>query len=326
MQRGTRTGHRSAPAQPTVERLEARSMCAITLTLANDTGANRSDRLTSDPTLAFAPALSAGQRLQYVIDDGPIREALVIGGRAFVPAGVADGRHRVSARVIDAPGRPQRWSPSVVFTLDRTATAVAVRLTTDTGVSATDGVSTAEALTVTRREPGATIQYSPDDGAWTPQTAVWGTYAPRPGLNRWRVRQVDAAGNASPATTVAFDWDTARDSAIRLEGPQATTFTAAVGSEVEWVLKFAGPMHVQPLNGTLPQLKFTFRGMTLLAQYRRGSGTDRLTYSHVFTAAEAGTGELVAPTTACLCYGGSITDTAGNRMRKHALPSPSDPA
>ena len=35
----------------------------------------------------------------------------------------------------------------------------------------------------------------------------------------------------------------------------------------------------------------------------------------------AGTGTLEAPTTACLCYGGLVTDAAGNKLRKHGLPA-----
>jgi hypothetical protein len=43
-------------------------------------------------------------------------------------------------------------------------------------------------------------------------------------------------------------------------------------------------------------------------------------FSHTFNAADADTGELAAPVTSCLCYGGTITDAAGNRHRKQALP------
>ena len=53
----------------------------------------------------------------------------------------------------------------------------------------------------------------------------------------------------------------------------------------------------------------------------RASGATRLTYSYVFTAAQAGTGNLTAPDSVCLCYGGSMTDAAGNRLQKHKLPA-----
>jgi hypothetical protein len=35
----------------------------------------------------------------------------------------------------------------------------------------------------------------------------------------------------------------------------------------------------------------------------------------------AGTGTLEAPTHACLCFGGLVTDAAGNKLRKHGLPA-----
>jgi hypothetical protein len=89
---------------------------------------------------------------------------------------------------------------------------------------------------------------------------------------------------------------------------------------VSWTLQFDQPMHVAPVNGTLPAVRFTFGGRELFARYQEGSGTNRLTYAYTFTAADAGTGELRAPVKSCLCYGGTITDAAGNRHRKHALP------
>lgn len=315
---------RRRPASPCViEPLEPRTVCAVAAGLANDTGSSRTDRITYDPTVQIDRVLSGGQRLEYVVDRGPTQTAVMLGGSSFVPQNVgADGRHRIYARVIEADGRPQRWSTAFFFTLDRTVAPLTVTLAKDTGVSAVDGITSSSALTVTGRDRGGVVQYSRDDGAWDPATAVWGGYEPQPGANRWLVRQVDAAGNASTPVAISFDLDATRDAATRLEGPQAESFTAVVGQEVSWVIEFAAPMYVSPVNGTLPQVQFTFRGATLLAQYREGSGTNRLTYAHVFTADEAGTGPLAAPIKACLCYGGLVTDAAGNKLPKHALPAP----
>jgi hypothetical protein len=79
-------------------------------------------------------------------------------------------------------------------------------------------------------------------------------------------------------------------------------------------------MHASADRGGLPGIKFTFRGQELMARFSGGTGTDRLEYSHVFTAAQAGTGGLIAPDSVCLCYGGLVTDAAGNRLQKHKLP------
>ena len=321
MARTDRDRRRLSATRCAVERLEPRMVCAVAVGLANDTGASRIDRLTYDPTIQLDRALSVGQRLEYVVDKGPTQTAVMVGGSAFVPQGIgADGRHRIYARIVEGDGRPQRWSRAFFFTLDRTCAPLTVALASDTGVSATDGISSSSSLNVTGREKGAGVQYSRDTGGWDPATAVWGDYQPQPGANRWLVRQVDVAGNASAPVAIAFDWDTIRDTATGLEGPQAASFIAVAGQEVSWAIAFAAPLYVTAVNGTLPQVQFTFRGTTLLAQYRSGSGTTRLTYSHVFTADEAGAGELVAPVKACLCYGGLVTDAAGNKLPKHALP------
>ena len=327
MSRHASAARRGRSASPRLETLEPRMVCAVAIGLRNDTGGSRTDRITSDPTMVINRTLAVGQRLQYVVDNGRARTAILAGGRSFVPDGLnADGRHRICARVVGSNGRPERWSTTVVFTLDRNVAPMSVSLAIDTGVSATDGITSSSQLNVTGREQGALVQYSRDTGGWNATTAVWGSYQPQPGLNRLYARQVDVAGNASAPMAIAFNWDTTRDAAVRLEGPQSASFEATAGQEVSWVIECAAPMYVKAVNGTLPQVTFTFRGTTLMARYREGSGTNRLTYSHVFTAEEAGTGKLDAPVKACLCYGGMITDAAGNIMLKHALPSVTPPA
>lgn len=322
MPRVSSAGRRCRAVSPGVERLEPRTVCAVAVGLANDTGLSQSDRITSDATMSLSRQLSASQRLHYRIDGGPVQNAALVGGLAFLPEGVGtDGRHTIQVRVVNANGRAERWSRALPFTLDRSAAALAVALAADTGRSSSDGISSSAAVSVTGSEAGGRVEYSRDDGNWNPATAVWGAFQPRAGANRWFVRQIDVAGNASAPVAISFAWDFSRDTATRLEGPQATSFTAVAGQEVTWVVEFAEPMYVDAVNGTLPQIQFTFRGQTLLAQYREGGGTNRLSYSRIFTADEAGTGDLLAPVTACLCYGGLVTDTAGNRMPKHSLPA-----
>lgn len=169
------------------------------------------------------------------------------------------------------------------------------------------------------------MQFSRDAVGFDPQAAVWGDYRPQAGLNRWWVRQIDEAGNASTPVAIAFTLDTSSDTAVRLVGPASASFTATAGAEVTWTVEFTGPMHVAAAGGRLPGLKFSFRGRELLAVYREGSGTNRLTYAYRFTPADAGTGALVAPDRICLCYGGTIADAAGNTIRRHAAPPATRP-
>jgi hypothetical protein len=248
--------------------------------------------------------------------------------RRFVPEGIgADGSYRVVARVVDGAGRPAALGPALAFRLDRSATPLQVVLKQDTGASASDRISSNGGLVVSGQEPNALVQYSRDNGTWDPATAVWGGYSPQPGLNRWRVRQVDLAGNASASAAIEFELDTERDErVVRVEGPSSGSFDAAAGQRIVWVLEFEKPMYASAAKGTVPGIQFTFRGQQLMARWSGGSGTNRLEYDYVFTAQSAGTGTLEAPTTACLCYGGLVTDAAGNKLRKHGLPAVVGPA
>lgn len=305
-----------------VERLESRQVCAVVIRLANDTGASRTDRITSDPTIAIDRSIAPDQRVEYAVNGGASQTAALIDGRRFVPAGVGvDGRYRIAVRIVDAAGASTPPTSPLRFVLDRAATPLTVSLAQDTGASSSDAITTFAALAVRGQERGARIQFSRDAIGFDPLTAAWGAYRPQAGANQWWVRQVDGAGNASTPVAINFTLDTSSDTARQIEGPQSNAYDAVAGTEVSWTVEFAQPMHVRTVNGTLPALTFTFRGRELLARYREGSGTTRLTYAYRFTDADAGTGALVAPVKICLCYGGAITDAAGNKIRKHAVPS-----
>jgi hypothetical protein len=317
--------HRKPPRPLAIEAMEPRHMCAagLSLRLVHDTGRQSNDRITSDATLAISRSLASGQRLEYRVDGGGFRTAVMTSPRRFVPEGIgADGTFRVIARVVDGTGRVLAAGASLTFRLDRSAAPLQVTLNEDTGVSATDGITSRADLTVAGQERKAWIQYSRVVGPWDPATAVWGKYSPHDGLNRWYVRQVDLAGNASAPVMIEFELDTERDErVVRVDGPQSGPFVAEEGQRITWVLEFAKPMDVATTNDTVPGIKFKFRGQELMARASGGSGTNRLEYSYVFTAETAGPGILEAPTTVCLCYGGRITDAAGNVLRKHDLPT-----
>ena len=322
-------GHdRTTPRQSealSIEAIESRRVCAValTLSLAHDTGRDPIDQQTSAPALAIGRPLAAGQRLEYVVNGYGFRTAVMTDARHFVPEGVAaDGRYRVAARLVDAAGRATTVGPTLTFRLDRSAAPLRVALRHDTGASTTDRITPNGSLLVSGQERNALLQYSRDGGSWNPAAAVWGGYAPQPGLNRWHVRQVDVAGNASVPVAIEFNLDAARDERVtRIEGPASGPFVAAAGRRVTWVLEFEKPMHVSAVQGTVPGIEFRFRGEDLMARWSGGSGTNRLEYSYVFTTHQAGAGTLEPPTHACLCFGGLIADPAGNKLRKHELPA-----
>ena len=85
--------------------------------------------------------------------------------------------------------------------------APGVALGHDTGTSATDRVTSRGRLVITA-ELGARIEYSRDGGrTWT------GSFTARAGVNAVAVRQVDSAGNVSPATEFVFVLDRGRPAA-----------------------------------------------------------------------------------------------------------------
>jgi hypothetical protein len=308
-----------------IEAMEPRRVCAagLSLSLAQDTGRRANDRITSDATLSISRSLAAGQRVEYSFNGYDFRTAVMTDARHFVPVGVGgDGTYRVTARVVDAAGRTTPVGPTPTFRLDRSAAPLRVALRQDTGASSTDRITSNGGLAVSGQEKDATLQYSRDSGSWHPATAVWGGYAPQMGMNRWQVRQVDIAGNASPPVAIEFELDTERtERVVRIEGPHSGPFVAAAGQRVAWVLEFAKPMNVSAVRGVVPGIEFRFRGQDLMARWSGGSGTNRLEYAYVFTAQQAGAGMLEPPTHACLCFGGLITDPAGNKIRKHELPA-----
>ena len=87
--------------------------------------------------------------------------------------------------------------------LDTQVAAPTVSLTSDTGASGSDSITSSGALTIGGTEAGATIKYSIDGGqTWS------STFTPIEGTNTVSVRQTDVAGNTSGATTVSFVLDT----------------------------------------------------------------------------------------------------------------------
>ncbi|MFM8537587.1 MAG: hypothetical protein ACKOES_05905, partial [Planctomycetaceae bacterium] len=87
--------------------------------------------------------------------------------------------------------------------------APAVALADDTGASDTDRITRVGTLSIDL-EAGARAEYSRDGGR------TWhGRFVPREGFNAVLVRQIDAAGNASAATTFTFVLDMAPPPPVR---------------------------------------------------------------------------------------------------------------
>ena len=97
------------------------------------------------------------------------------GAWSFTPAGLADGAHTLTASQTDLAGNT--GTATLSFTLDRTAPAVSIALVSDTGSSASDGITSNPAIkgtgqantVVTIKEGGTVLGTTMADatGAWS---------------------------------------------------------------------------------------------------------------------------------------------------------------
>jgi hypothetical protein len=179
------------------------------LALAADTGRSRADRVTSNGTLLVS-GLEAGASWQYSLNGGGswlsgTGSSVVLADGTY-PSGAVQVRQRDLAGNLSGPE-----TSFAAFTVDTSAPAMpGLALAEDTGVSATDRITSNGTLLVSGLEAGASWQYSLNGGgSWLSGTGssvvvADGTYP----TGRVRVRQTDRAGNTSrvnqgfPAFTV----------------------------------------------------------------------------------------------------------------------------
>ena len=175
----------------------------ITEALASDTGTSATDHVTSNATLTGTGDGNATVTFTEGASVLGTATAVADGGWNFTPTGLSDGTHTIVASETDAAGNI--GTATLSFTLDRTAPAVTESLTSDTGTSATDHVTSNAALTgsgdgnttVTFTE-GATVlgtTTAAANGSWnfTPTGLADGTHT-------IVASETDAAGNIGTAT------------------------------------------------------------------------------------------------------------------------------
>jgi hypothetical protein len=163
-------------------------VAAPAVRLVSDTGASADDRITSSGRLDVDTA--PGFQARYSTDGG------LTWRNSFRPR---EGVNTVLVRQVDRSGLTSP-ATSFAFTLDRRRPAAPRVMVAPAG---TDGafISTAQgALVNTRLEPGTRLEYSTNGGFWTADLVL------TVGRNSIRVRQVDAAGNASRPSMPVRIW------------------------------------------------------------------------------------------------------------------------
>ncbi|WP_232448866.1 Ig-like domain-containing protein, partial [Burkholderia ubonensis] len=168
------------------------SAAAPGVALTTDSGSSAVDHITNVGTLNLS-GVETGATVEYSID----------GGHTWSTSfSAVEGLNDIQVRQTDIAGNTSS-ATSFSFTLDTSAAAPGVALTTDSGSSASDHVTNVGTLSLTGIETGATVQYSIDNGAH------WNTsFSAVEGVNNVQVRQIDVAGNTSSATSFSFTLDT----------------------------------------------------------------------------------------------------------------------
>ncbi|MBR8187446.1 chitobiase/beta-hexosaminidase C-terminal domain-containing protein, partial [Burkholderia ambifaria] len=168
------------------------SAAAPGVALTSDSGSNVTDHITNVGTLNLT-GVETGATVEYSTD----------GGHTWnVSFNAVEGVNDVQVRQTDIAGNTSD-STSFNFTLDTSAAAPGVALTSDSGSSATDHITNVGTLNLNGVETGATVEYSTDGGH------TWSTsFNAVEGVNDVQVRQTDVAGNTSDPTAFSFTLDT----------------------------------------------------------------------------------------------------------------------
>ncbi|WP_232464275.1 beta strand repeat-containing protein, partial [Burkholderia ubonensis] len=168
------------------------SAAAPGVALTTDSGSSASDHITNVGTLNLS-GVETGATVEYSID----------GGHTWSTSfSATEGLNDIQVRQTDIAGNTSDPT-SFSFTLDTSAAAPGVALTTDSGSSASDHITNVGTLNLSGVETGATVEYSTDGGH------TWSTsFSATEGLNDIQVRQTDIAGNTSSATSFSFTLDT----------------------------------------------------------------------------------------------------------------------
>ncbi|RYX88158.1 MAG: type 1 secretion protein, partial [Comamonadaceae bacterium] len=211
------------------------------LTITDDTGESATDFITSDTSLTVSGTHSAasGSTIQVSTDGGATWVDATITGTtwSYVDPATHGTSFTYSVRVVDAAGNIG-ITYNQPITIDTTAPAAAetvaiTAITTDTGSSASDFVTSDTSLTVSGTNAALTaghkIQVSSDGGVtWADATVTGTTWTYTDPANHatsfsYQARVVDLAGNVGQTATQAVTIDTTAPTAAETVSIDAIT-------------------------------------------------------------------------------------------------------
>ncbi|WP_256261997.1 beta strand repeat-containing protein [Burkholderia ubonensis] len=249
------------------------SAAAPGVALATDSGSSASDHVTNVGTLNLT-GVETGATVEYSTD----------GGHTWSTSfSATEGLNDIQVRQTDIAGNTSS-ATSFSFTLDTSAAAPGVALTTDSGSSASDHVTNVGTLNLTSIETGATVQYSVDNGAH------WSTsFGAVEGVNNVQVRQIDVAGNISNATSFNFTLDTTAPSTLSWQY-SGHTLTATTDTSNVWKVTVHDNITNADYNATQQAA-----GTWTFSQQNLNLKSDSLTVTEWDTAGNSRTSTHVAP-------------------------------
>ena len=301
----------SAPAAPSAS-------------LFNDTGFSTTDSVTKDgrANVTFSePDYRVEVRKVGTVDWTVLAAGTSPGDTPvtlvkLLPA-LVQGRNDFVFRVTDLAGNIS--SDNLFgFTYDNVAPSAPVaRLSADTGISATDRITTIGTLVAaTPFEIGAKVEYRKT----SPTTQPWiSSFTPIAGLNAVEIRQTDHAGNVSETSLFSFTLDSSAATITGITLPAAGNYSA--GQTLTFSVTFSEGIYVRPYTGPAalqanmtPYIELTIGGVKRKASYQSGSGTSTLVFSYKIQAGDKETGAngIGIANLVSLAAGNWIRDAAGN--------------
>jgi hypothetical protein len=185
----------SAPGAPT-----------LAVSAPSDTGSSDNDGITNVTTPVITGTAEAGATVTLYDGATVLGTAIANGGTwSITTTTLVEGVHTLTAKATDAAGNTGAASTDLSVTIDTTAPAQlpAPTLTSDTGTSTVDGITSSAAITYSAPAPKETLLYSTDDityGATAPTMAG-------DGLHTVHVKAQDLAGNISDKSSLTFTLD-----------------------------------------------------------------------------------------------------------------------
>ena len=183
--------------------LDATAPAAPSLVLKTDSGQSPTDGLTNVGTVMVS-GVEANATWEYSTDGGTTWSAGT--GSSFTLTAGVHNANSVQARQTDVAGNLSSIAQiATAITVDATAAAPILALTTDSGQSTTDGITNVSTVTVSGVEANATWEYSTDSGTtWSAGTGS--SFTLSAGVHNAgsvQVRQTDVAGNLSSVGQIA---------------------------------------------------------------------------------------------------------------------------